>query len=71
MTRNSFKNFTELVILGREWEAEMEKSRLKGQQIKIIDKNQEQQHSQDYENNYERQNNFRHELQNTQYRPQF
>ena len=65
----------------------MEKSRIKGQQIKIIenngndrfytkerkeqDKNQEQQHSQDYENNYGRQNNLRGELQNTQYRPQF
>ena len=60
---------------------------MKGQQIKIIeddgndryytkerkeqDKNQEQQHSQDYGNNYRRQNNFRRELQNTQYRPQF
>ena len=65
----------------------MEKSRIKGQQIKIIendgndryytkerkeqDRNREQQHSQDYENNYERQNNFRRELQNRQYRPQF
>ena len=35
------------------------------------DTNREQQHCQDYENNYERQNNFKRELQNTQYRPQF
>ena len=31
ITKNSFKNFTELEIIGREWEAEMEKSRIKGQ----------------------------------------
>ena len=81
ITRNSFKNFTELEIVGREWEAEMEKSRIIRQQIKIMendgndryytkerkeqDRNREQQHSQDYENNYERQNNFSRELQHT------
>ena len=87
ITKNSLKKCTELEIVGREWEAEMEKSRIKGQQIKIIehdgndryytkerkeeDRNREQKHSQGYENNYERQNNFKRELQNTQYRPQF
>ena len=35
------------------------------------DRNREQQHSQDYEHDYERQNNFKRELQSTQYRPQF
>ena len=35
ITRNSFKNFAELEILGREWEAEMAKSRMKMQKIKI------------------------------------
>ena len=87
ITRNSFKNFTELEIVEREWEAEMEKSRIKGQQIKIMendgndryytkerkeqDRNREQQHCPDYENNYERQNNCKRESQNMQYRPQF
>ena len=35
------------------------------------DRNREQQHCRDYGNNYERQNNLKRELQNTQYRPQF
>ena len=35
ITKNSFKNFAELGIIGRECEAETEKSRIKGQQIKI------------------------------------
>ena len=86
ITKSSFKNFAELEIIGREWEAEMEKSRIKAQQIKIWendgnnkyytkerkehDRNQEQQHSRDYENNYGRQNYFKYELQNTHYRPQ-
>ena len=29
ITKNSFKNFTELEIVGRKWEAEMEKSKIK------------------------------------------
>ena len=84
ITRNSFKNFTELEILGREWEAEMAKSRMKGQEIKIWEnnrndrlyireqeRNQEQQNNQSHENNYERQNNSKYELYNIQSRQQF
>ena len=37
ITKNSFGNFTELEIVGSEWEAEMEKSRIKEQQIKIME----------------------------------
>ena len=35
--RQLFENFRELEIVGREWEAEMEKSSIKGQQIKIME----------------------------------
>ena len=80
----TFKNFAELEILGREWEAEMAKSRMKGQQIKIWEsnrndrlytkeqgRNHEQQNDQSHENNYKRQNNSKYELYNIQNRPQF
>ena len=84
ITRNSFKNFAELEILGREREAEMAKSRMKGQQIKIWEsnrndrlytreqeRNQEQLNDQSRENSYETQDNSKYELYNIKNRPQF
>ena len=67
ITRNSFKNFAELEILGCEWEAVMAKSRMKGQQIKIWESNRNDRlYTREQERTQEQQND--HSQENTTYK---
>ena len=59
ISRNSFMNFADLEILGREWE------------IRKQGRNEGQQQSRNYNYSYEIQNNFRRGFQNSQSRVQF